>query len=393
MSSLFGPGLDALIGMAFLFYLLTLLVSSVLELIAGWFSWRGTYLLKGIDMMLADRGDDFGFANIADWLAAHFSASPGRTLAQSYDAAPPATPNTPAQRLQRRLYGLRTHPLITGSSPRALPSYVSARNFCLALEDLLIGDTATATLSGLQQAIATLPDAADGTPGALKRTLSIFARDAAGDLTRFRAAIEAWFNESMDRVTGIYKRLAQRGTFLLGLIVASTLNVDSVHVLKYLWSQPNQSQVIAIAAKEAVDRAASLPAPATPNAPTPTAATPAAQALPDQLLARLEALNFPIGWQCWADADLPATTPPTPPGACPWTETVPQNLLDWTARDRLLALRALCFALPGWVFTAFAISFGGPFWLDLIGSLAKLRGAGPNPEATANPTRRPPPAA
>ncbi|WP_315821425.1 hypothetical protein [Paraflavitalea speifideaquila] len=35
------------------------------------------------------------------------------------------------------------------------------------------------------------------------------------------------------------------------------------------------------------------------------------------------------------------------------------------------------YSFPGWILTALAISFGAPFWFDLLNKLIKLRGSTP----------------
>src|SRR2546423_868176 len=57
---------------------------------------------------------------------------------------------------------------------------------------------------------------------------------AGGDAQKARENIEFWFNTSMDRVSGWYKRRAQRALFVIGLIVAIGLNIDTVRILREL---------------------------------------------------------------------------------------------------------------------------------------------------------------
>ena len=71
----------------------------------------------------------------------------------------------------------------------------------------------------------------------------------------------------------------------------------------------------------------------------------------DSLLA-----SFPVGW---GDEDPFGIREPVP---------------DWTLGTWLAHLM-------GWILTAAAVSLGAPFWFDLLGRVAKLRGTGKRPTA------------
>lgn len=58
--------------------------------------------------------------------------------------------------------------------------------------------------------------------------------NANGDEARFKANIQKWFNETMDRVNGWYKRKMQGVAFCLGLIIATCFNVDTIKIAHIL---------------------------------------------------------------------------------------------------------------------------------------------------------------
>jgi hypothetical protein len=62
--------------------------------------------------------------------------------------------------------------------------------------------------------------------------------EEADTLQPIRANIETWFTDSMDRITGWYKRKTQFTTFLIGIICALLLNIDSIQMAKHLWQEP-----------------------------------------------------------------------------------------------------------------------------------------------------------
>jgi hypothetical protein len=53
-----------------------------------------------------------------------------------------------------------------------------------------------------------------------------------------------------------------------------------------------------------------------------------------------------------------------------WSWSASQNPEGWRLLGKLL----------GWALTAFAVSFGAPFWFDALSKLGSLRATGPRPE-------------
>jgi hypothetical protein len=54
--------------------------------------------------------------------------------------------------------------------------------------------------------------------------------------------------------------------------------------------------------------------------------------------------------------------------------------VGWHAESIPAGFEAWAAALLGWVLTTAAISLGAPFWFDLMGRVARLRGTGNRPE-------------
>src|SRR6185503_8974006 len=69
----------------------------------------------------------------------------------------------------------------------------------------------------------------------ISRRSLVTCLDAAGnDVVKVRENIENWFDSSMDRVSGWYKRRAQITIMVVGFFVAITVNVDTITVAKRL---------------------------------------------------------------------------------------------------------------------------------------------------------------
>jgi hypothetical protein len=224
------------------------------------------------------------------------------------------------------------HGLIQGLSKTSLPSYVPSRTFSLALFDALSDKGEGTLFSKIEQGVAQMP------AGYAKQSLTTFLVTAGGDIEAFRARVETWFDDSMDRLSGIYKRWSQLIHFLFGFFVAILFNVDSINITSVLWHSTDKRAALAAQAQSFI---ASHPAVANGSPPDLSG-----------LVSQLQDLPVPIGWT--------------------------SELLHRTPSLWLLAL-------AGWLVTAFAISLGAPFWFDLLQKLLNInvRGAGPKPVSTS----------
>ena len=182
--------LDVAIGIAFIYLLVSLVISAINEFIAALLKSRAKNLAQGIQALLQDPSP-------TGWAA--------------------------------RLY---QHPLVASlSTPNSKPSYIPSRTFALALLDLIAPATTdgTRTLADLKTGLANLP-------GPLQRTLTTLLEESQDDVERLKKQIEIWFNNGMDRVSGWYKRKTQWLQFFLGLSIVIILNIDSVHIGRALWA-------------------------------------------------------------------------------------------------------------------------------------------------------------
>lgn len=95
-------------------------------------------------------------------------------------------------------------------------------------------------LAGIETLVPLLDDgvatAAAQVSGELRRTLLALFDDAGHDIEEFKKQLGAWFDRSMDRVTGWYKKYAQGFTLLLGFVLAFACNVDSLRIVDALSS-------------------------------------------------------------------------------------------------------------------------------------------------------------
>ncbi len=139
---------------------------------------------------------------------------------------------------------------------RTLPSYIPSRSFAIALIDTLQGvpGNVTALQSRIDQTVKN---------ERLKRLLTDMVDRAQGDLEKLTDEVARWFDAGMDRVSGVYKRLSQLWTFLIGVALAALFNIDTLRLFSALWRRSGlASQTASVepaTAAEAARRLAELP--------------------------------------------------------------------------------------------------------------------------------------
>jgi hypothetical protein len=228
--------------------------------------------------------------------------------------------------------------------------------------------------------------AVDGTSSTLQETVSTILRSAETyalqgeeSIATARVTIETWFNDSMDRLSGNYKRQAQLIAFLVGFVIALVLNVDSIYVATSLWREPTLRQAIIASASSYTNlNQAGL----TANPPSASASA-VIQSIP-QLQQQLQVLNIPFGWNTAAintggkSCSLVPFVADTVWGIpsqdsrglpiCKGISNLPVDVTGWLGK------------LLGFVITAAATAQGAPFWFDLLKKIINVRSSGANPD-------------
>jgi len=284
--------LDVVFGLIFLYLVLSLICSALNETISSVLAWRADLLREGIGNLL----DDTQVTRLARQVYEH-------SLIQSV-----------TRRKRRRFF--------RKEAPR-YPSYLPSRTFGLALLDVL-GATDKKGPE-LRETIERL----DNEP--VRRILVLLYDEAEGDARRFRAGVERWFDEGMERVSGWYRRRVQVALWVLALLVAFAVNADSVQLARTLWTDDAVREAVV----QQADRAAAG-----------TEVGEVAQEVTD-----LDELAIPLGWTLDAGQ----------------TRSVPRDLGGALAK------------LVGVVVTAAALTFGAPFWFDALRKVAQIRSAGARP--------------
>ena len=192
-------------------------------------------------------------------------------------------------------------------------------------------------------------------------------------LAQTRNQVEQWFDDTMDRSAGWYKRNALLVSFMIGFTLALAFNVDAIAIGAQLWRQPALRQALAAQAE---------------NFQLPTASDPAQVSQPlEELSNSLNAMQIPVGWsfspvtfdpqlqRCtWRVTDPQREIYGLPiSGQCLVWANAPPDLLGWLTK------------LVGIVFVAGAAMQGAPFWFDILKKITNVRSAGSVP-AKEQPT-------
>ncbi len=196
---------------------------------------------------------------------------------------------------------------------------------------------------------------------------------AVGDpkLAAARRNVEQWFDDTMDRAGGFYKRRTQLWLGLAGFILALMLNVDAMNITTTLWRDPTLRQSVV---QQALKYQLNQTSDGTPISNPKEAATAI-----NELNAKLgQDLQLPIGWR-------PATYVVSQNGAnCNWFQ---QRLGGLWGISETECFAGLTDAVPnpnttplgkllGFVIMAMAVSQGASYWFDLLSKLINLRGSG-----------------
>jgi hypothetical protein len=234
------------------------------------------------------------------------------------------------------------HPLIKGSAQaNDKPSYISSRTFASALFDTVFpADQAPPkSVEELRAALDKMPD----TPA--RKIVLGFARSAGDNLANVRKDVENWFDDSMDRVSGWYKRKAQLIIAVAGLVLCVASNADTVMIVNELWRDQALRTTVEAAAVAGVKAGAP-----SDSQPTLTAAIGDVQTIKE----------LPIGWK---------RTPKDAPR--PEVRGIPIDCLGWTKK------------VLGILISILAVSMGAPFWFDILSKMGNLRLSGNPPKPAA----------
>jgi hypothetical protein len=190
----------------------------------------------------------------------------------------------------------------------------------------------------------------DSMPESLKRSLYVLAQRAekgGGDtqeqLERFQKEIEIWFDQSMQRASGVYKRNAKGVAILLGTAIAVAANADTINIVNRLSKDSMLRSTVNLYAQQLVEK----------NAKTKLDNLASLTKVQQDVDRALDNVALPLGWS-------------------------EPNRLERDRQGNLL-WSAFMVKLFGWILSGVAISMGAGFWFEALNKIINIRNAGKKP--------------
>jgi hypothetical protein len=338
------PILDLVVGVIFIFFLLSIICSSVVETILTIRRVRAQVLGK--------------------WLLSIFDTKIKTDQNQQ----------VPLGQV------IMDHCALTALSPKgAAPSYIDAKNFVSALLDKITEFSQMVNPTSIDDLIKSL-NTTTAISDELRRSFLIYANDAkdtfdaltvrtTGAIGMFRHKMENWYNSNMDRLTGTLKSsYTRRFTFISAAVVCLLINADTIAISKYLYSNPEARAALAEEAyktgtDDSIKQDMQQLKQHEDSVNNDTAKLTFNQ-LDSSITLKVATINK-------ARAELEGSIP------LGWNKAEITGLQNWGWLAKLIGI----------AITVIAIMMGAPFWFDVLNKISNLRGTGTRPDVAPADTK------
>ncbi|AFZ14406.1 hypothetical protein Cri9333_3583 [Crinalium epipsammum PCC 9333] len=381
---------DIVIGLFFIYLILSLLAAEIQELIATRLQWRAKHLEQSIESLLSG-GSEY---SLNEHLNEQVEKARNLVKALYNDPLINTLNHEAKERVDKRSQG-DNKSIGKGfiSERSSAPSYIPSETFASTLLDELkiphlikkvqnnpdlktdlrlilssyrelrtaIQNKDTESYGKLAETYGDIDEKlenlfkdkeSNNVPESLLRSLEVLARrsqNKVGEIdeqvNQLRKEVETWFDRSMDRATGVYKRNAKGVAILIGIAIAILTNTDTFHIISRLSKDTALRTAITTSASQQV---------ALYNNPD----------IRNQIYKTLGDVSLPLGW---TDNNFEQQF-----GFKPKTDL---TKLKFDFGNFLKSLRVVV----GWLLSGLAIAMGAPFWFDLLGKVTNVRNAGPRP--------------
>jgi hypothetical protein len=255
------------------------------------------------------------------------------------------------------------------------PSYIDAKNFVSALLEKVSFDPANpeSIASTLDDFIAKVKDST-ALSTELKRVILTYANEArntyeslsiktVSEIDLFREKLEKWFDSSMDRISGTLKTKYLRPfTLVVAIITTLAMNADSIAISKFLYNNPEARSKMADMAysngADSINQRMQVLARAIPDSAKLTE-----EQFKQAVKARMNVIKD-------ADASLEGTIP------LGWSKA------EFIPKPGSNLFTLLLAKIIGLTATVLAIMMGAPFWFDVLNKVSNLRSTGAKPVKT-----------
>lgn len=174
-----------------------------------------------------------------------------------------------------------SHSLITSlMDGERRPSYIPAKTFSRVLLDMITPSSAAEGITGIRGMKGAISQLSESE---IKGALLCFFNATQENLAQVRKDIEDWYDSAMERVSGWYKRKIQWIILGISLGISGLLNADSFTIVNTLWRDDVLRASIVASAQKSVENPPSFDQDTSPRSI-------------DELYTDLQKLNLPIGW-------------------------------------------------------------------------------------------------
>jgi hypothetical protein len=334
----FGTLLEVAIGLTFVYVLLSVFCSGLNEWLAQTTGRRGRFLREGLINILSDRWFYLRVIN-HPLVASHRRDTAGKPHNPSYLPS-----DVVAEALLDAMVKKADH-LESGKATRSRKEPLKLTDIREAAE--------TCRKHGYRVSRAILP-----------------LLEAQGDdLQSGRKAVADWYDKSMERVTGWYKRSTRNSLLITGFLIAVVLNVDSIEIVRTLAKSDPLRQAIAAEAEETA-RTGTIAGYKFKRDGEETTPTPEEIKALVEAGEKLEVAGLPIGFSCLK---------PVLESEGGAASGIRLAVSDCMEKGFNTSSGQWVFKVIGWLITALALTLGAPFWFDLLNRFVDLRGAGGKP--------------
>jgi len=242
--------LDVVIGMVFIYLLYSLFATVIMEMITSFLGLRARNLRYALRRMLMDERvyEDMFTQETKNGLIKKMYLILNlliRTINKaffnfinSFIKISGKAGNLKNPEAFRSFYNQPTIKYLSSGGFANKPSYLTSQNFSKALLDTLKSDsTGKSSLAKIKAGIDSLADGSH-----TKEHLKSLLEDANNDLIKFKLSLEQWFEDTMVRSRGWFKRRIQYILFIIGFILAVNFNANTLDIIKKLSKDPEARQ-------------------------------------------------------------------------------------------------------------------------------------------------------
>ncbi len=200
-----------------------------------------------------------------------------------------------------------------------------------------------------------LPDSVKESLASLAKKIDDKGSETEDELRQLEKEIELWFDRSMQRASGVYKRNAKGVAILIGFLIAVGANADTLYIVNSLSSNSVLRSTVSLSAERLMDSSfpTTMPASTPTNAEGQTTEVMELNQVKTQIRDALQDVSLPIGWNKY-------------------------NLQGQSKQELQIGQVQIPFIhrVLGWFISGVAISMGSSFWFDLLSKVINIKNVG-----------------